>query len=259
MAAIIARHIPTEPVSFVDVVDDDGQGNGPFEMKLTVWREGEKAFFDWTGTDPQAPGPINLATHEGMFKMFVGIYLIMAFDPEISFNEGFHDLIEVILEPGSLVSPEFPAPLGLLNITLARHFDVIQGVLALCAPEFAAGAGYGSSPALTYSGTDDLGEYFPARRDQLRGAAGPPGRRRHGRALLVAAVHQHPHRVHRELFPGDGADLSLDPRQRRGRRNGAAATGWRRCTASTATVRSRSRTTAGRAGPGDGAEACRAT
>ena len=177
MAAIIVRHIPTEPVSFVDVVDDDGQGNGPFEMKLTVWREGETAFLDWTGTDPQAPGPIILATHDGLFKMFVGIYLIMAFDPEISFNEGFHDLLEVILEPGSLVSPEFPAPLGLLNITLARHFDVIQGVLAKCAPEFAAGAGYGSSPALTYSGHDARGEYFQLGEDQLRRVAGAAGRR----------------------------------------------------------------------------------
>ena len=174
MAAIIVRHIPTEPVSFVDVVDDDGQGNGPFEMKLTVWREGETAFFDWTGTDPQAPGPINLATHDGLFKMFVGIYLIMAFDPEISFNEGFHDLLEVILEPGSLVSPEFPAPLGLLNITLARHFDVIQGVLAKCAPEFAAGAGYGSSPALTYSGHDARGEYFQLGEISYGGLPGRP-------------------------------------------------------------------------------------
>ena len=174
MAAIIRRHIPTEPVSFSDVVDDDGQGNGPFTMKLTVRREGEKAYFDWTGTDPQAPGPINLATHEGLFKMFVGIYLIMAFDPEISFNEGFHDLLEVILEPGSLVSPEFPAPLGLLNITLARHFDVIQGVLARCAPEFAAGAGYGSSPALTYSGTDRRGEYFQLGEISYGGLPGRP-------------------------------------------------------------------------------------
>ncbi len=174
MGAIILRHIPEEPVSFVDVVDDDGQGNGPFEMKLTVWREGEKAFFDWTGTDPQAPGPINLATHHGLFKMFVGIYLIMAFDPEISFNEGFHDLIEVVLEPGTLVSPEFPAPLGLLNITLARHFDVIQGVLAECAPEFAAGAGYGSSPALTYSGSDADNVYFQLGEISYGGLPGRP-------------------------------------------------------------------------------------
>lgn len=174
MAAIIVRHIPEEPVSFVDVVDDDGQGNGPFEMHLTLWRDGEKAVFDWTGTSPQAPGPINLATHEGLFKMFVGIYLIMAFDPEISFNEGFHDLIDVVLEPGTLVSPEFPAPLGLLNTTLARHFDVIQGVLAECAPEFAAGAGYGSSPAMTYSGVDDHGVYFQLSEISYGGLPGRP-------------------------------------------------------------------------------------
>ena len=174
MKSIILSYIPTDPVTYADVVDDDGQGNGPFRMQLTVWREGERAIFDWTGTDPQAPGPINMATHVGMFKMFVGIYLIMAFDPEISYNEGFHDLIECVLEPGTLVHPEFPAPLGLLNTTLARHFDVIQGVLGQCAPEFGAGAGYGSSPALTYSGTDDTGQYFQLSEISYGGL---PGRR----------------------------------------------------------------------------------
>ena len=174
MAAIITKYIPEEPVFFEDYVDDDGQGNGPFKMRLSVWREGERAIFDWSGTDPQAPGPINLATHEGLFKMFVGIYLIMAFDPEISFNEGFHDLIDCVLEPGTLVNPDFPAPLGLLNTTLARHFDVIQGVLAQCAPDFAAGAGYGSSPALTFSGVDAAGEYFQLSEISYGGL---PGRR----------------------------------------------------------------------------------
>ena len=174
MKSIILKYIPTDPVTFTDVVDDDGQGNGPFRMQLTAWREGERAIFDWTGTDPQAPGPINMVTHVGMFKMFVGIYLIMAFDPEISYNEGFHDLIECVLEPGTLVHPEFPAPLGLLNTTLARHFDVIQGVLGQCAPEFGAGAGYGSSPALTYSGTDDAGQYFQLSEISYGGL---PGRR----------------------------------------------------------------------------------
>ena len=44
--------IPEEPQTFEDYVDDDGLGNGPFKMKLTIWREGDHAFFDWTGTDP---------------------------------------------------------------------------------------------------------------------------------------------------------------------------------------------------------------
>jgi len=65
-----------------------------------------------------------------------GIYLIMAFDPEVLFNEGFHDLVEVRLPEGTIVKPTFPAPLGLLNITLARQLDVVQGILAQCAPAY---------------------------------------------------------------------------------------------------------------------------
>jgi len=59
-------------------------------MKLTIWREGDHAFFDWSGTDPQALGPINFYLSEGMFKMFIGIYLIMVNDPQILFNDGFY-------------------------------------------------------------------------------------------------------------------------------------------------------------------------
>jgi len=66
----------------------------------------------------------------------------------------------VVLPEGTIVKPEFPAPLGLLNITLARQLDVVQGVLARCAPEYAAGAGYGSSPAMTYCGNDAEDRYF---------------------------------------------------------------------------------------------------
>ena len=49
---------------------------------------GRRRHFDWTGTDPQAEGPINFHIHEGLCKMFFGVYLIMAFDPAILFNDG---------------------------------------------------------------------------------------------------------------------------------------------------------------------------
>jgi N-methylhydantoinase B len=174
MLGVIRENIPEEPISFEDVVDDDGQGNGPFTLRLTVHRDGDRAVFDWTGSDPQAPGPINLLTHDRLFTMFVGIYLIMAFDPEILFNDGFSDLIDVVLPEGTIVKPTFPAPLGLLNITLARQLDVVQGVLAACAPAYAAGAGYGSSPAMTYSGADAAGEYFQLSEISYGGLPGRP-------------------------------------------------------------------------------------
>ena len=90
MRTLIQLAIPEEPQTFVDYVDDDGLGNGPFKMQLTIWREGDHAFFDWSGTDPQALGPVNFYLSEGMFKMFIGIYLIMVNDPQILFNDGFY-------------------------------------------------------------------------------------------------------------------------------------------------------------------------
>ena len=44
--------------------------------------------------------------------MFAGVYMIMVFDPQILFNDGFYDLIHVTLPKGSLLHPDFPAPLG---------------------------------------------------------------------------------------------------------------------------------------------------
>jgi DNA-binding transcriptional MerR regulator len=40
-----------------------------------------------------------------MFKMFAGIYMIMVFDPQILFNDGFYDLMEVRIPAGSLLKP----------------------------------------------------------------------------------------------------------------------------------------------------------
>ena len=152
MRQLIVQNLPTEPKSFEDYVDDDGCGNGPFKLKLTVWREGEDAYFDWTGTSDQAPGPINFYLHEGMFKMFIGVYMIMVFDPQILFNDGFYDLIHVKMPKGSVLQPEFPAALGCRTHALARQFDVLGGALGHNAPEMATAAGYGSSPHFLYSG-----------------------------------------------------------------------------------------------------------
>ena len=174
MRTLIVKNLPTEPQSFEDWIDDDGVGNGPFRMKLTVWREGEHAYFDWTGTDPQSPGPINFYLHEGMFKMFIGVYMIMVFDPQILFNDGFYDLIHVTLPKGSLVHPDFPAPLGCRTHALARQFDVLGGALSRHAPEMATAAGYGSSPHFLYSGVDSDGRPYQLMEILYGGIPGRP-------------------------------------------------------------------------------------
>ena len=52
MRKLIQLAIPEEPQTFEDYIDDDGLGNGPYKMKLTIWREGEEAWFDWSGHRP---------------------------------------------------------------------------------------------------------------------------------------------------------------------------------------------------------------
>jgi N-methylhydantoinase B len=174
MRQLIVKNLPEEPKSFEDYVDDDGRGNGPFRMKLTVWREGDQAFFDWTGTSAQAPGPINFYMHEGMFKMFIGVYMIMVFDPQILFNDGFYDLIHVTMPKGSLLNPNFPASLGSRTHTLSRQFDVLGGALSYNAPEMATAAGYGSSPHFLYSGVDKAGRPFQLMEILYGGIPGRP-------------------------------------------------------------------------------------
>jgi N-methylhydantoinase B len=174
MRKLIVQNLPEEPKSFEDYVDDDGRGNGPFKMKLTVWREGEHAYFDWTGTSPQAPGPINFYLHEGMFKMFIGVYMIMVFDPQILFNDGFYDLIHVTMPKGSLLQPDFPAALGCRTHALSRQFDVLGGALSYNAPEMATAAGYGSSPHFLYSGADKAGRPFQLMEILYGGIPGRP-------------------------------------------------------------------------------------
>ena len=174
MRKLIVQNLPEEPKSFEDYVDDDGRGNGPFKMKLTVWREGDHAFFDWTGTSPQAPGPINFYLHEGMFKMFIGVYMIMVFDPQILFNDGFYDLIHVTMPKGSLLHPDFPAALGSRTHALSRQFDVLGGALSYNAPEMATAAGYGSSPHFLYSGVDKSGRPFQLMEILYGGIPGRP-------------------------------------------------------------------------------------
>lgn len=174
MAQLIVQNLPESPLEFEDYVDDDGRGNGPYKMRLKIYRKGNEAYFDWSGTDPQAPGPINFYLNEEMFKMFIGVYLIMVFDPQILFNDGFYPLLHIEIPEGSLLQPKFPAALGCRTHALARLFDVLGGALGKGAPELSTAAGYGTSPYLLYNGTDENGEFFHLMEITYGGIPGRP-------------------------------------------------------------------------------------
>jgi N-methylhydantoinase B len=155
MKALIASSVGEEQVSFEDYICDDGVGFGPYKIRCTMQRVGDKVVLDFAGTDPQSDASINFYLNENMFKMFFGIYMIMVFDPQIMFNDGFYDLIEVRIPEGSLLKPRFPAALSGRTHALGRIFDILGGLLGQRTPEFLCAAGFSSSPHLMYSGRDN--------------------------------------------------------------------------------------------------------
>lgn len=174
MKTLISQAIGEEPVSFEDYICDDGIGAGPYKIKCTMRREGEKVILDFEGTDPQSGASINFLLNENMFKMFFGIYMIMVFDPQILFNDGFYDLIDVRIPEGSLLKPKFPAALSGRTHALGRIFDILGGLLGQKTPEFLNAAGFSSSPHLFYSGNDKNGDWFQLFQIGFGGIPGRP-------------------------------------------------------------------------------------
>jgi N-methylhydantoinase B len=139
-----------------------------------MWREGNRAIFDFEGTDPQANSSINFYLNEDMFKMFFGSFTINLVDPQIVFNDGFYDLVDVHIPAGSLLKPNFPAALSGRTHALGRIFDVMGGLLGQGAPEAMNAAGFSDSPHLFYSGYDDKGEWFQLFQIGFGGIPGRP-------------------------------------------------------------------------------------
>ena len=175
MGKLIHMTVPETKQYFEDYICDDGLGMGPYKIKCAMWREGDTVIFDFEGTDPQSIGSVNFYLNEEMFKMFAGVYMIMVFDPQIMFNDGFYDLMEVRIPEGTLLKPRFPAALSCRTHALGRIFDVLGGLLGQGNPDFLCAAGFSDSPHFMYSGYRRAdGEWYQLYQIGFGGVPGKP-------------------------------------------------------------------------------------
>jgi len=174
MTRLIKDTVPETKQVFEDYICDDGMGMGPYKIRCAMWREGDKVIFDFDGTDPQSSGSINFLLNEEMFKMFCGTFMISVFDPQILFNDGFYDYMEVRIPEGCLLKPRRPAALSCRTHALGRIFDIISGLLGQGSPEFLCAAGFSDSPHLMYSGYDKRGEWYQLFQIGFGGIPGRP-------------------------------------------------------------------------------------
>jgi N-methylhydantoinase B len=158
---LIRNHLPDgERFEFTDYADDDGLGNGPIKLQMAFWRDGDTMNIDWTGSSPAVPGSVNFYLNPEMFKMFMGVFLIMAFSPDLVFNDGYYDVVNVTFPENSVLRPDFPAPVGNRLTLMARQFDVVGAVFSKALDMFAVSGSYGTSPNFIFAGTDHTGTDF---------------------------------------------------------------------------------------------------
>jgi len=108
-------------------------------LRLTMTKTPDKITLDFTGTDPEAKGPINwpIDYSDGKFfrKWVAPVLRSLAETPEraaeIDMNEGVLDIIDVKFPgKGTLVTPTFGKPTGLRFFILLRSLGVFAALLS---------------------------------------------------------------------------------------------------------------------------------
>ncbi len=142
----ILSKIPTGTWTWEDYAEHDGVEPPKLHtQRITLTRtpddvpDGPKLVLDFSGTGPQAKGPINHCANyaDGNFlaKWLAPILRNLADSPErmaeLDVNEGVVDLIEMRFPPpGTLLTPIFPAPTNARTFVILRLLGVLAGVLA---------------------------------------------------------------------------------------------------------------------------------
>lgn len=144
--------IPNGEYSFEDYIDDDGvTPNQHYRIKATVRVDDDEVLVDYTGSSPQAAGPINCtfgvtasATYNAMLQIT---------DPSIPRNAGCYAPIKIINPSGTVTNVQYPAPeVGGNSEIHGRIVDVLLGALSQAVPDRVAASSGGSSLNFLFGG-----------------------------------------------------------------------------------------------------------
>jgi N-methylhydantoinase B len=121
--------VPEGQHAFTDTIDSDGQGHGPIKLRYRLDVVGDRITLDTGGSDDQVPGPVNFLMSPPVPAMIFGSYLLGE-GSECLLNAGAERVVdELIVRPGSILQPNWPAPLGMRGVTMMRNMATCLGLL----------------------------------------------------------------------------------------------------------------------------------
>ena len=154
-------------------LDDDGVIVGrPIRVHVRVTIAGARVHFDFSGSDDQAAGPVNI--RPPLVRAVCCYCLKCLIDPELPSNHGLAAAIETTFRPRSVVCPELPAPVNTYIPTANAVAEAIFHALAGVVPRarLAESGGTGAialgrrGPGRGYVQYELLGAGFGARADK---------------------------------------------------------------------------------------------
>ena len=146
------REIPNGEYVFEDWIENDGVvPDKKYKIKCTVIVRDDDIIFDYTGSDPQARGPLNCTygvTASATFNAMLNLT-----DQTIPRNSGCYRPIQLIIPPRTVVNVEHPGPsVGGNSEIHERIVDVLFGCLSQALPQRVAAATGGSSCNFLFGG-----------------------------------------------------------------------------------------------------------
>lgn len=101
--------IPDGIYTFEDSIESDGvTPNKTYCIAVEVHVRGDQIIIDYTGSSPQARGPINATLGVSTSAAYNAVLHMT--DPSIPRNSGCFRPIKVLSPPGTIVNVDFPAP-----------------------------------------------------------------------------------------------------------------------------------------------------
>ena len=128
LRAAIAQ-LPEGQSSAEGFLDSDGVDvDKPIRLAVTVAIKDGVASFDFSNSDPQAKGPVNL--RPSMVEACVFYSLLGSLGPHLHFNDGMRDVVRLTFAPRTITNAEPPAPVSSYQMVNLLLVDVILEALA---------------------------------------------------------------------------------------------------------------------------------
>jgi N-methylhydantoinase B len=145
--------IPAGVYTAEDFLDDDGVSSEPVRIAVRIEIRGEQAKVDFTGSAPQAGGPVNAVEAITVSAVYYVFRCLIAGD--VPASAGVIEPIEVIAPAGTIVNALPPAPVAGGNVeTSQRIVDVLLKALSQAVPDLIPAASQGTMNNLTIGGWD---------------------------------------------------------------------------------------------------------